>query len=105
MKRILGGMLIAVALASTASADDKKKPTPPPAEKKEKVAVVDINHASQQELEQLPGVGTDYCHHIIMYRPYEKTDELVTKNVLPQEVYDKIKDRIVAKQDPPAKKK
>jgi DNA uptake protein ComE-like DNA-binding protein len=98
-------MLIAVALVSAASADDKKKPTPAPAETKEKVAVVDINHASQQELEKLPGVGTDYCHHIILYRPYETTDQLVTKNVLPQEVYDKIKDRIVAKQDAPAKKK
>jgi len=66
-----------------------------------KVALVDINSASQKQLEALPGVGKEHCHHIIMGRPYENTEELVTREILPKETYEKIKTKIVVK---PAKK-
>jgi len=35
---------------------------------------------------------------IIKNRPYKGKDELVQKNIIPQSVYDQIKDQIVAKQ-------
>lgn len=61
-------------------------------------ALVDINSASRGELDALPGIGTAYSQKIIDGRPYDKKDQLVSKKVLPQGVYNKIKDRIIAKQ-------
>ena len=57
---------------------------------------VDINTASASQLKTLHGVGEMYAQRIIRSRPYNSKYELVTKGVLPQHVYDKIKDQIVA---------
>jgi len=35
---------------------------------------------------------------LLFGRPYKAKDELVEKNIIPQGVYDKIKDGIIAKQ-------
>jgi competence protein ComEA len=69
---------------------------------------VDINSASADELKTVPGIGEAYAEKIIKNRPYARKDELVKKNVMPQGVYDKLKEHVVAKQDTakkePAKK-
>ena len=57
---------------------------------------VDINTASASQLRALPGVGHTYAKRIIQNRPYTSKDQLVTKGVLPQGVYNKIKNQIVA---------
>ena len=88
------------------------KPTPPtkpavekPADKKAdaKTAIIDINTATKAELSALPGIGDIYSQKIIDGRPYAKKDQLKSKKILPDATYDKIKDKIVAKQ-PPKKK-
>lgn len=58
-------------------------------------AKVNINTASQAELEALPGIGPVSATKIIEGRPYQQTEELLGKKVIGKSVYDKIKDSLV----------
>lgn len=61
-------------------------------------ALLDINSATRPELTALKGVGDKRADDIVKGRPYKGKDDLVAKKILPQGVYDGIKDKIVAKQ-------
>jgi DNA uptake protein ComE-like DNA-binding protein len=68
--------------------------------------LIDINSASPAALEALHGIGPVRAAAIIKGRPYRGKDELVKRNIIPQNVYDGIKDKIIAHQTPtPAKAK
>ena len=84
--------LVAVVLALGA-APFVPLPTPLSAQAK----LIDINSASEKQLESLPGIGAARARAIVKHRPYKKTEEIVTKTGIPRSVYEVIKSKITAR--------
>jgi competence protein ComEA len=61
-------------------------------------AKLDINIASAEQLDALPGIGPAYARRIVDSRavdgPYRSTRDLVDRKVLPQSTFDQIRDLI-----------
>ena len=98
MSRLLAILVILLVFTGGALAQAKDAAKAPAKAESAKHALVDINSASADELQAIPGIGDAYSKKIVDNRPYKGKDELVKKKVVPQATYDKIKDHIIAKQ-------
>src|ERR1700756_5823711 len=61
-------------------------------------SMVDLNSATEHELKALPGLSEADSTKIIRGRPYTDKSQLVSRHVITEATYDKIKDHVVAKQ-------
>jgi DNA uptake protein ComE-like DNA-binding protein len=60
--------------------------------------LVDVNSASTASIAMLPGISISKAHDIVEGRPYRNAHALVHRGLLTQEQYDRIADKITAKQ-------
>ena len=94
-------VLLCVCLATAAQNQDRNtrgepktsKSAPPPE------ARTDINHASLEELLKVPGMTHSWAGRIVRSRPYRTKQDLLERGVVTSEVYDRIKDYVIAHRD------
>lgn len=97
-------MLICFAVLATAAwpaaaQSTKKQPPAQKAASASGAVYLDINSASEAELKALPGIGDAYAAKIIAGRPYQNRNQLLQRKIIPAATYDKIKGKIVARQN------
>lgn len=104
MKKLIAAAAIAL-LAATGTAyakEEPKKPAAaaakPAAAEKKAEALLDLNTASRDELVKLKGIGDARADSIIKGRPYKGKNELLDRKIVPENVYNDIKDKVIAKQ-------
>jgi DNA uptake protein ComE-like DNA-binding protein len=95
---LIGVSLFAAPPPAAQKASEQKQAAKPAAKKVPAADLIDINSATPDQLDALPGIGKAYSEKIIKGRPYKGKNELVDKHILPASVYSKIKDQIIAKQ-------
>lgn len=93
-------LLLSVAIVGVAvpmrDADTQKRDADAPHQKSG--GLVDINRASTAELKSLPGIKDAYAAAIVKNRPYKNKKQLLSKQIIPEAAYGKIKFRIIAKE-------
>jgi Helix-hairpin-helix motif len=62
-----------------------------------KSSKIDLNSATKEELDALPGIGDAYAQKIIDGRPYKSKTDLKSKGVVPAVTYEKIKDEVTTR--------
>jgi len=90
---------IVLALAGTSLLSAQTKPPATQMPKQSNLKPVDINTAAEDDL-VLVGIDRAAAKKIVQARPFRSKSDLVSKQLLTKEQYDKVKDALVAKQPP-----
>ena len=97
--RIWAGMLVlalAPASAVVTSAPHPGQTQPAPTHAPAPEMRVDVNHATMEELLKIPGMTHSWAGRIVRFRPYRTKQDLLDRGVVNSEVYNRIKDYIIA---------
>jgi competence protein ComEA len=62
--------------------------------------LIDLNSASRDDLMSLDGIGEVRADAIIRARPFKAKTELVERRLIPEALYDKIADKVIARPVP-----
>ena len=81
-------------VAGAAIAQTRTAPAPPAA------SLIDLNSASRDDLMTLEGIGEVRADAIIRARPFKAKTELVERRLIPEALYDKIADKVIARPVP-----
>jgi DNA uptake protein ComE-like DNA-binding protein len=94
-RAIVAGSLLASAM-TCAFAQTRQVPGQTPAN------LIDINSASRDDLMTLDSIGEVRADAIIRARPFKAKTELVERRLIPESLYEKIADKVVARPPPGA---
>jgi competence protein ComEA len=87
--------------ATTAAAQGARPgaaaPPPPPAPA---ANLIDLNTASRDDLMTLEGIGEVRADAIVRARPFKAKTELVERRLIPESLYDRISDKVMARPPP-----
>ena len=89
---------IAFALLAGAASAVAQTRTPPGAVPQ--ASLIDINSASRDDLMSLEGIGEVRAEAIIRARPFKAKTDLVERRLIPEALYDKIADKVMARPMP-----
>jgi competence protein ComEA len=92
--RLLSIGLVLLLGAATAAAQTRTTPAPPAS------PLIDLNSASRDDLMTLEGIGEVRADAIIRARPFKAKTELVERRLIPEALYDKIADKVMARPPP-----
>jgi competence protein ComEA len=94
---LFAGALVGSSPVWVQAGETTKTPAPETKKTTPRTDRLDINTATPEQLKTIQGLNESQVKKIIDGRPYNRRNELVTKKILTQETYDKIKQRIRAR--------
>jgi competence protein ComEA len=86
---------MALLLSGAAVHAQGARPAPPAAS-----GLIDLNSASRDDLMTLDGIGEVRADAIIRARPFKAKTELVERRLIPEALYEKIADKVMARPPP-----
>ena len=94
MKRLVLLVGLLLALGATEALAQSRAAAPPAS------SLIDLNSASRDDLMTLDGIGEVRADAIIRARPFRAKTELVERRLIPEALYDKIADKVMARPVP-----
>jgi DNA uptake protein ComE-like DNA-binding protein len=92
-RALLSSAALLLGMGSAAAQGGRAAPAP---------SLIDLNSASRDDLMSLDGIGEVRADAIIRARPFRAKTELVERRLIPEALYDKIADKVMARPVPGA---